>query len=208
MSSRVDIVNYALVLLGESPLTSAQLQSGSSDKALTMSSLYVIAKNATLEAHEWSFAIKRFEPAKNTTEPVWGWAYAYDLPSDILRLLRVDRDTTGGLAVQGDDMRRDQVAHELEGRKILCNQDPIYCTGIRAVEDEGIFSPMFSEAFAAKLAWHASIPITESNAKKDRMAALFIDALNRAKSRDGMQSSTRRLRSHWLRRARGSRGYL
>lgn len=205
MSARIDVANYALVLLGEGPITSIE---DDSDTARTMLSLYYIARNAVLEAHEWSFAIRRFTPTQSSSTPDWGWSFSYELPSDIIRLLRVDRDRAGGLTTQTSDMNRHQIAHELEGRVILCNESEIHCTGIRRVDDEGIFSPLFVEAFATKLAYLAAIPITESNQKQNNMAALYTAAINAAKSRDGMQGSTRRLRSHWLRKARGSGGFL
>jgi hypothetical protein len=198
VSARIDIVNKALGMLGESPITAL---TDDSDKARTMLNLYYLTRDALLEAHEWSFAIRQFSPVKSTTDPVWDWAYSYPLPSDIIRLLRVDRGTTNG-------MTRNQIDHVVMGGNILCNEEPIYCTGIAKIDEEGEYSPLFANAFSYRLAMDAAIPITESNSKHASMVALYAQAMNEAKSRDGMQSTTVRQRSHWLRRSRGSRGNL
>ena len=64
-----------------------------------------------LEAYEWSFAIRQFSPAESAEEPPHPWSYSYPLPSDIIRLLRVDR----GLGNSG--LERNEIDHVLQGSK-------------------------------------------------------------------------------------------
>ena len=199
MSARIDIVNIALSMVGADSITSIE---DDAPEAQLMKTNYYIARDATLEAYEWSFAIKRFIPAREEDAPTWGWAYAYPLPSDILRVLRVDRDYPSQ-SLNRDRMYRNQVPFEVEQRKILTSESSIYCTGIRRIEDEGIYSNLFCHAFSAKLAMLTCYAITESNQKFKAMAAIYDGAIKEAKSRDGQQGTTRRMRSHWLRRARG-----
>jgi len=202
MSERIDIVNIALTVLGADPITSLE---DDAPEALVMKTNYPIARDATLEAYEWSFAIKRFKPAKAAEAPVWGWNFAYPIPSDILRVLQVDRNSPASFVSQtqlGQGNPRYEVQHVIEGRKILCNEDTIYCTGIRRTDDEGIYSNLFATALAMKLAMLTCYAITESNQKVENLAALYAGAIKEAKSRDGQQGSTRRLRSSWLRRVR------
>ncbi len=196
MSARIDIINTALILLGEKAITSLE---DDSSQAEIMNDLYPISRDSTLEAHEWSFAIRTFTPALSTEQPGGHWTYAYPLPSDIIRLLEVDQGTTN---TSRSEIVRNQIPHEIQGRNILTNQEIGFCTGIRRVEDEGIYSNLFCEAFAAKLAMKACLAITESNTRLQSCAALYESFISQAKSRDGQQGTTRRVRSRWLNNAR------
>ncbi|GAG38404.1 unnamed protein product, partial [marine sediment metagenome] len=166
MSARIDAVNYALQYLGEQPITSLD---DDSDRALTMKSFYYIARDATLEDANWTFATRRFQPVRNAVDPVWGWTASYTIPADIVRVTTVLRDW-GSNSVSGyayyDFPEEMKSAHVIEGNEILSNDDPIYCLGIREMDDEGHYSPLFLEAFAAKLAYLAALPITASMQKQ------------------------------------------
>ena len=156
MSVRIDVCNYALGLLGESEINGIE---DDSDKARTHKTFYYIARDATLEVSEWTFATRRFLPAKSTTAPEWGWASLFPIPSDIVRLTQVDKNwTASGGYLYDVQQDRNPVDHVVEyvdgvGRAILCNEDEIYCKGVRRIEDEGIYSPLFVEAFSCKLAY-------------------------------------------------------
>ena len=202
MTDRIDIANIALTMLGEEPITSVD---DDSKPARAIKLNYSIARDAALEAYEWSFAVRQFKPNKLVDPPLWMYEYAYEIPSDILRVLAVERTPVSQPVRQLDaeDSRlRRSVDHEVQGRKILTSWDPIYCTGIGRIEEEGLFSNLFCHAFAAKLAMLICYSITESNSKFDRVTGLFGGFIQEARSRDGQQSSTRRLRSTRLLRRR------
>jgi hypothetical protein len=104
-------------------------------------------------------------------------------------------------------MVRNPVNHEVEwvegvGECILCNEDEIFCKGIRKIDDEGSYSPLFEESFALKLAYLAALPITESNQKQQTALGLYLQAISKAKSRNAMQNTTRRMRNRTLSNAR------
>ncbi|GAH07981.1 unnamed protein product, partial [marine sediment metagenome] len=77
----------ALSWLGESPITSIDDET---DRANQLQINYVPARDATLEAHNWTFAIQRFIPAVNSVTPVYGAGQAFDIPPQILRVIAVD----------------------------------------------------------------------------------------------------------------------
>jgi hypothetical protein len=200
MSARIDIVNIALTLLGADPITSLE---DDAPEALLMKIHYPIARDATLEAYEWSFAIKRFVPAVEAEQPLWGWAFQFPFPSDILRLLTVERVSSSQM-VQTNRMHRNQIDHAVENRKVLSNEGTIYCTGIRRVDDEGIYTNLFSHALACKLAMLTCLAITESSRKFEEVAIMYAGTIKEAASRDGQQGTTRRMRKQDLRRIRGA----
>ena len=200
MSARIDIVNIALTMLGAEPITSLEDEA---PEARLMKVHYYIARDSTLEAHEWSFAIERFVPAKAAAAPAWGWAYQFPIPSNIIRVLTVERVSASQMVATNRHTRH-QVDHVVEGRNILATEGTIYCTGIRSIDDEGIYTNLFSTAFACRLAMMTCLAITESSTKFKEMAVMYAGAIREASSRDGQQGTTRRMRKDQLRRVRGA----
>jgi hypothetical protein len=181
--------------LGANQITSLE---DDAPEAILMKTNYYAARDATLEDAEWSFAIKRWQPAQATEKPIAGASVYYPIPSDIIRVLRVDRpgaDTYGSLSDRHSIDRAPQADWRREGDNILCNESSIVCKGIRRIEDEGIYSPLFVHAFAAHLAMLCAYPITESDGKFNAMSALYQLKIQMAKSRDGIQGTSKRVRN-------------
>jgi hypothetical protein len=193
MSAKISVVNFALNILGADSITSLEDEAR---EAQVMKNIYYISRDAVLEEAEWTFATRRFKPAKSATAPEWGWANAFPIPSDIIRVTQVDRyDFTRG-------MERTQADHAIEGREILTDENEVFCKGLRRIEDEGIYSPLFDEAFAYKLAANACLMLTQSNTVLKTWALIYTEAIAKAKARDGMQGTTRRVRNKTLRNSR------
>ena len=93
-------------------------------------------------------------------------------------------------------------AHTIEGNEILCNDNPIYCYGVRTMEDEGSYSPLFTEAFGYKLAMLVAQALAASNQKQQFAAGLYAATIKRAQTRDGQQNTTRRMRNRALEASR------
>lgn len=184
MSERIDIANIALGMLGIPAITAL---TDDSDAARLMQLNYDIARDATLETHEWTFAIEYFVPAKDATAPTWGYANRFIIPSNILRVLSVGPNKDVWWEYEQDKW-------ESVSGYIYANEEAIYCRGIRRINDEGIYSNLFCHAFAAKLATLTAFSLTESRAKMETMAALFTAMIMDAKSRDGLQGKSRRIR--------------
>lgn len=198
MTERVDICNMALSWLGEDEITSIE---DPSTRALQLKINYIPARDATLEAHEWSFAIERFVPGIVAGQPQWGDYNAFSVPAEIIRVLTVDRNTDTGMDL-GRIGGREQLDWVFERNLILCREDVIYCRGIRRIEEEGRFSPLFVHAFAAKLAALVALNLTASAEIQGNMYALYDQFISEAKSRDGLQGRSRRIRSRYLLKSR------
>ena len=200
MSERIDIINQSLTWLGANSITGL---TDDSDEARLVQLNYVLCRDATLESFEWSFAIKRFTPALDAASPDHGFTKQYRVPADIMRIVWV-----------GDDMDtrwwrdRPQFEYTVESSGgdqelyILTDDEPIACIGIRRIENEGIYSALFAEAFAARLATVMALPLTQSNTIMQNMAAMFDSFIQTAKSRDGLQGVNRRLTTNNMKRAR------
>jgi hypothetical protein len=198
MTERVDIANQALLWMGEDVITSFEDESV---RANIMKVNYIPTRDGVLESHEWSFAIERWIPGKLTDDPIYGGLNAFSVPPEILRVLTVERryDTP---AINNKIGSYEQLDWVLEYDRILCNEEVIHCRGIRRIEQEGRFSPLFVQAFAAKLAALTALSLTASVEIQANMYALFDRFMATAKSRDGLQGRSKRLRSRWTYKSR------
>lgn len=200
MSARIDLVNNALGMIGADPITSLE---DNSVEARVMKAFYYPSRDMILEDANWTFATKRFTPALSSTAPQFTWTYAYPIPSDIKRVTNVLRQPfTAGFFWDYDFPEEYKSAHVVEDDQILSNDNPIYCIGLRTMEDESKYSALFGEAFSAYLAFKAALPIAQSSTSQQVMMGLYTDLIGKAKTRDGMQNSTRRMRNNTLRFSR------
>ena len=193
--------------MGESRITSIEDEN---DTAKAINDLYYMARDATLEDSEWSFAIKEWEGVKLTESPVWGAQNRFAIPSDIIRVLRIEANRgaplpsaqIGQTSSRHTIYRRPQADWIIQSGVILTNEDAIVGTGIRIIEDEGIFSPLFALAFSCNLAMMLSYTLTESNVKFNAMSALYEMYMQKARSRDGLQGTSKRIRNRSLQNVR------
>ena len=192
MTERIDISNLALSWLGVNTITGLDDET---DEARQVKLNYDLARDATLESHEWSFAVKRFIPAKSSTDPEWGFANQFEIPSDIIRVLSVSPDREVWWSFE-------QHQWVVESGFIMADVDEIFCRGIRRVLDEGIYSNLFAHAFAAKLATLMALSLTQSHQIMEKMAQLFGGMISDAKSRDGLQGRSKRMRNRSMINAR------
>jgi hypothetical protein len=197
---RVDICNMALTWIGQETITSVD---DDSQRAILCKLNYAPARDATLEAHDWTFAVQRFQPAKNIVPPVYGAGQAFDIPPQILRVIACDQDETvldpySTVSINS----REQIDWQMEGRQIICNLDVIYCRGIRRIEDEGSFSPLFVLALSAKLAVLLALALSSSTDVRQLVQMQYDEAISEAKSRDGLQGRGKRLRNRTMYKSR------
>lgn len=194
MTERVDIANMALSWIGEEEITSLD---DDLERARQIKINYSAARDATLEAHPWTFAVVRFVPSPNAVAPNFGPANAFPIPYGILRVLSVHSDEY--FSVTND---KEQVQWVQEENQILCDENVIYCRGIQRVTEEGRFSPLFVHALAAKLASLVALNLTASAEIQANMFGLYGQFIQQAKSRDGLQGRSRRIRHRTLSQAR------
>ena len=187
----------ALSWLGESPITSIDDET---DRANQLQINYVPARDATLEAHNWTFAIQRFIPAINSTPPVYGAGVAFDIPPQILRVIAVDdADTAGNSTFTVKINQREQIEQD---RMAWQEIKVIHCRGIRRIEEEGRFSPLFVHAFAAKLAFLLAQNITSDPNIAQNVYGMYEQFIAEAKARDGLQGRSMRIRNRQLMKSR------
>ena len=166
MASSVDIANSALTKLGASRIMSL---TDNVKEAREINAIFEIRRDKLLRTYNWNFAMKRSSlPALDST-PSWGYAYAYQKPSDCLRFIQINDfwvipslvNYAGG---------PDEEPYRIEGQTIVTDYSaPLKVRYIRRVTSSGEFDSTFIEAFAYDLAHECCEAITQSTTKKQSM---------------------------------------
>ena len=80
-NSKIDLISKALILCGEKPLTALN---DNRYGATVGSNLFEIIYENELQSNRWRFAMTKKALSRLVAAPLNQWAYAYQLPSDML----------------------------------------------------------------------------------------------------------------------------
>ena len=169
MASTVEICNGALNQLGATTILSL---TEDSKNARLCNSRYTQVRDSVFRSHPWNCLQKRVEIAADTTAPAWGFSYAYTLPADCLRLLRIlDYDSN----------------YKVEGRKILSNTSSMKILYIGRVTDPNEYDELLRETLSAALSADIAFAVTSNNTTSTNMYNLFQDKLKDARFVDSTE---------------------
>src|SRR6056300_915945 len=169
MASVVDICNGALNQLGASTILSL---TEDSKNARLCNSRYTQVRDSLFRSHPWNCLQKRVELAADTTAPAWGFSYAYTLPADCLRMLRIlDYDSN----------------YKVEGRKILSNTSSMKILYIGRITDPNEYDESLRETLSAALGADIAFAVTSNNTTATNMYNLFQDKLKDARFVDSTE---------------------
>lgn len=184
-TSRLSLYNGALRLLGERKL--ASLSENREPRRYLDDAWNDGAVDYCLQAGQWKHAMRsRQLDYSPSVEPDFGYARAFDIPDDHLRLGGVFSDET---------MLAPLLDYREEAGYWLANLDTIY---VRYVSNDSQFGGDYSlwpQTFVkfveAHLASEVAMPLTQNRTKMDDMLGLREKALRDALSKDAMQDPTR-----------------
>lgn len=184
MTSQIEIANRALSKLGDARITdlNADLKA-----ARAVSAAFNSVRDDELRAHGWSFAMKRAQLAAEVVAPAFGYAYAYQLPTDYVRLWQVGEWWWAGPDLS-DYRNAEGAPYTIEGRFILTSEGrstdgtaaPLKIRYLYRVEDTGQWDACFVEAFACRLAMEVCDELTQSDNKFTKVENQYKDAIKRA----------------------------
>jgi len=196
LSSVVEICNMALGWIGADRITSLD---DNSEQAVLCKLNYATSRDTVLESREWTFAVKRFSLTPTGVTPEFNWGNAFSLPTEILRVISVERESVvGSNELTSNFVEHEQMNWVREGNEVLSDWDSIKIRAIIRIEDTTLFSPSFVHVLAARLAADLCIPITRSKTLQQQMFALYGAKLDDAAATDGMQGRSKRIRSRYL----------
>lgn len=215
-TSVVSICNQALGWLGANLITS--LNDDNKEAALCKAN-YPDLRDAVLEEREWTFAVRRISLSPLVLEPVYGYTSQFLLPPDVIRILNVpdtrfgDSTLTGtglGSEHEGPDQQPQLSTFRVEsleettatGKVILANVESLFLRVIWRVTNIQLYSPMFVQSVAARIAADLAIPLTQNRAMQKDMWQLYNMKLDRASAMDGIQGKMELKRSNAITRVR------
>lgn len=181
MATKVQIVNRAAAMIGESLITSIDENSKVAEYARA---LWDGVRDGELAAHPWTFALRRAKAATLSDAPAFGYDYAYALPEKALRVIDLpDLDrrqwTIGSTGPAGSEIKTILVNYN--------NGDELNVIYLALVDEVGQWPPTFCDAMAAKLAMELCEAITQSDGKLQVCAARYDEAIRRARVTDAIE---------------------
>ena len=169
MASTVEICNGALNQLGATTILSL---TEDSKNARLCNSRYTQVRDALFRSHPWNCLQKRVQIAADATAPAWGFTYAYTLPADCLRLLKIlDYDSN----------------YKVEGRKILSNTSSMKILYVARVTDPNEYDELLRETLSASLGADIAFGVTSNNQTATNMYNLFKEKLRDARFVDSTE---------------------
>lgn len=159
MATQLSLCNLALDKVSEKPITDI---AAVLPRAEALNREYQQTLDAVLRRAFWSFAIVRSALTVNSTAPAFGYDYAFDLPTDCIRLETVNN-------ANAEDYNAQRL-YKKEAGQILTNESVCKITYVKngtlspdTVDTlPGLMDPLFIECFTTLLA--AQIAPTVKNA--------------------------------------------
>jgi len=188
MATKIEIISRALLLIGHDTLNTLN------DKGYPQrvaNNLYDDAKQTELSSSNWTFARKKAQLAKLTTDPIDEFDSAYQLPPDLLKVLRVK---PGG-------------RYKIYGDQLFTNQSGEIFINYIANVPESKFTPAFTKMFQYALALDYGIPIREGFSVSQLTEQRYAKARRLATQIDSSQEPQDRIRSNPFVAARFGGGF-
>lgn len=175
----VKIANIALSHLGDYRITSL---ADNTEQARKVNAIYTLTRDSLLFDHPWSFAKKQATLAVNATAPTYEFDYAFDLPSDFIRLLSINEELP------------QTIKHEIVGSQIFISESTLDIKYVYRVTDPTKFSDGFVECLSLLLAAKLAYSITRSRGMREQLMGEFAAKLSQvaginAQSRGSAQTA-------------------
>jgi len=177
----VDVANIGLVQLGAETISALDEDSPQAKK---INAIFEYILKEVLRAHPWNFAIARASLAQLTTSPEFDYTYAFQLPSDCLKVIRLE-DTFDDFKIEGDTLVTDASSVNLKY--------------IKYVADPNEWDSGFITAFATRIAAEITFGLTGSLSLQAAKFDEYARKLGEARSLDAQEgkASVRNI-SSWL----------
>lgn len=191
ITSSTDICNLALDLLSAGTVQNIEDPTSPTEELLAR--WYDLCRKKCLREHPWNFATKRTVLAASSTTPAFGYANAFPVPSDFIRILYVSSDLlTDGEAILP------QSSYQFENGSILIT-DTFGDSGVLNLvytydmTDVSRMDPMFIDLLSCEIASSVAFKVTENNSNIERIESLLKLKKAQARAIDGQERPPQRL---------------
>lgn len=178
MSSKIEIVNRALVKIGQARISSIDENSKS---ATSVRAVYDQVRDTLMQSYIWNFTKVRTQLAADATAPLFGFQFRYRLPANTLRVLGLGDDT---------EPQRNYTsslhAFKHEDEFIYTDVEaPLNIVLTQKIEETGKYPPDFANLLALDIALDIFYDVTKgteryNTIRQDRAIALRNAKMNHA----------------------------
>lgn len=189
MPSRLSIKNMAL---DEMPTDRIDVEGDGSLADEKLATIYPEALAGLLEAHDWDFCVTRAALAQVTNDRGHEWRYAYALPADLAKPLRLmpfratDQVPAWPSYAAFGAMRglEGAVPYRISGSLLYANQEAAVLEYGSSQPSEARFSAKFARALALEVAVRGVMPLTKDAKRQRELMGMAELARERAKAED------------------------
>jgi len=178
MASVVDMCNSALNLLGASTISAL---TDDSKNARLCNQRFEPVRDRVFRSHAWNCLHKRVQLAQNSTVPVVEYSFAYALPSDSLRVLKVHNGAT--------DSIKSDIDYKIEGKNIVTNEGTVYLVYIAKITDPNEYDTYLQESISHQLAADLAYAVTNNATLADKYMVRADERLREARFIDATENS-------------------
>jgi hypothetical protein len=118
----------------------------------------------------WTVLIERLQLAASSTAPVYGYAYSYTLPADLITMIEVSCDET---------------EYRIEGTSLLTDSAEVYIKYVKRPIDPSTLPGYIKRAISTHLAFLLTTPLTSSDQLRGILAAEMSASIEEAIRADG-----------------------
>ena len=166
----IEICNSALVLIGG---TDNAINTFSDDtrESRICAQLYPTTKGMALTRHPWKFTLGQQQLARLVDQPLFGYEYAHQLPTDpkALTIVKVNDESGQLLRTFSRADARETQSYRVVEDKIYSNSEEIFVL-YQFEPDEEDFPPYFTEVLEFYLAEKLALALEQDETLADRMA--------------------------------------
>lgn len=175
MATETDLLNDALSQIGEVSIGS--INDGTVN-AYYCKALYPALLDSILRSHHWNFALTRVSLAADVTGPVYEYAYAYTLPSDLLKLVAyAGANTSTTITWTEGGVRAYPMPYKVEGRKLYSNEGTVYIQYIARKSNPSDWDALFYQVVSTWLASKLAMAITKDARKSSTLLQQAVTVL-------------------------------
>jgi hypothetical protein len=200
MADLLYIANAALDLVGQTQILSLDDSTSAAKKCKLH--IYQAAREV-LKLGKWKAARKESVLAQLTTAPAFGWAHAYQLPNDYLRMVRFNDVDPSDVTIP---------TYDIQGRQLFTDETTASLTYIAdlsaAGNDISVLGPELIELIAIKLAQKMAWSFQQARTLKESLEQEYMIKRRAALAADAQETKNPLVNrlddSEWLRARRFS----
>lgn len=179
MAAATDLINMALVKIGEKRITSQGFSNPTNERERLAAEHYERLRDAELRKNVWNFAVKWAVLSPDVDEPANpNYSVRYALPADCLRLLDIDETSDW----------------QIESGFICTNvSDAINVRYVRRVTIVNEMDELFRDAFACRMAIEFCDRLTQKRAKRQEVMGEYVAFMGQAANVDAIENPSQAL---------------